>query len=331
MHTVFIDGQAGTTGLQIAEHLRKRNDLELLCISEADRKNQDVKREYINSAEVVLLCLPDDAARESVSLIDQPTVRVLDASSAHRTQPGWVYGLPELFPGQRDRIESASRVSNPGCYPTGFLLSISPLVRKGIVPSDYPVTINAISGYSGGGRKLIERYRRQTDGKADDLLSCRKYGLKLAHKHLPEMKRYAGLDYVPLFEPAVADVEQGMLVSIPLLNRLLKRGTDVNLVAKVLSEAYEGERYINVFEPNDLSSLQEGFLSLTDCNGTNRVDLLTFGNAEQTVVIARLDNLGKGASGAAVQNLNLMLGIAEDEGLDNDGFLLTSIEEGKHD
>jgi len=314
---VFIDGQAGTTGLQIAERLKDRPDIHRLDIPEAERKNPKIRQEYLNSADLVILCLPDEAARESVALIDNPRVKILDASSAHRTHTDWVYGLPELEPGQRQRIAEASRVSNPGCYPTGFILALAPLVRAGLVPPDYPVTVNAISGYSGGGRQLMTRFRERPQSTCDGSWSCRKYGFQLKHKHLPEMQRYTGLHHLPLFEPAVADVEQGMLVSIPLLHRLLKKGTEMDRIWQLLNETYREEPFIEVLPANPFESLNDGFLSLTDCNGSNRVQLLVFGHSDQTVIVARLDNLGKGASGAAIQNLNLMSSLPESRGLDH--------------
>jgi N-acetyl-gamma-glutamyl-phosphate reductase len=312
---VFIDGQAGTTGLQIAERLRSRSDIDLLEIPEQTRKDPEARREYLNKADLVILCLPDEAAREAVNMVENRRVRILDASSAHRTHPDWVYGLPELVPGQRKHIAEGTRVSNPGCYPTGFLLALAPLVKAGFVPADYPITVNAVSGFSGGGRKMIEQYRQHPPSSEGAVWSCRKYGLKLVHKHLPEMKKYAGLRYAPLFEPAVADVAQGMLVSIPLVNRLLKSGAELNRIWRALKAHYDEERVITVFDPNPFGQLQEGFLGLTACNDSNRVELFVFGNTEQTVVIARLDNLGKGAAGAAIQNMNLMLGISEFTGL----------------
>ncbi|NQU62778.1 MAG: N-acetyl-gamma-glutamyl-phosphate reductase [SAR324 cluster bacterium] len=315
MHNVFIDGQVGTTGLRIADRLGHRNDIVLVDIPYEQRKDEKIKTQILNEVDLVILCLPDKAARESVAMIRNDRVRILDASTAHRVDSSWVYGLPELAREQRAKIISASRVSNPGCYPTGFLLGIVPLLRAGIVPADYPIAIDAVSGYSGGGRQLIEKYEKQKAEHPDALWSCRKYSLQLAHKHIPEMKHYAGLLYDPIFIPSVAHFEQGMLVSIPLTTRLLKKGTTAAHLQACLMERYATEKFVEVFELNDFEQLEGGFLSPLLCNDTNRVDIMLFGNSEQVLIAVRLDNLGKGASGAAIQNLNLMLGENEDKGL----------------
>ncbi|MCP4752050.1 MAG: N-acetyl-gamma-glutamyl-phosphate reductase [Proteobacteria bacterium] len=315
VHTIFIDGQVGTTGLQIADRLKKRGDIALLEIPQERRKNRATKKEYLNSADLVVLCLPDAAARESVEMIENDRVKVLDASTAHRTDPNWAYGLPELSSEQRGKIRSASRVSNPGCYPTGFLVGIAPLVRSGIVPPDFPVTINAVSGYSGGGRQMIEAYQNREKSHPDQLWTYRPYGFQLAHKHVPEMHKYSGLIEPPLFVPSVAHFQQGMMVSIPLVGRLLKKGWSSEEVHAVLNESYQGEEFVNLHPLNDFDNLQDGFLSALECNETNRIDLLVFGNRNQILIAARLDNLGKGASGAAVQNMNIMLGEKENKGI----------------
>jgi len=315
MHKIFIDGQAGTTGLQIVERLKGRQDITLLEIPHEERKNKELKRDFLNQSEVVILCLPDEAAVESVAMIENPEVKVLDASTAHRTDPNWVYGLPELRQGQREKIKSATRVSNPGCYPTGFLLAMTPLITAGIVTADYPVTVNAISGYSGGGRQMIEKYQEQEQNNPGKIWASRPYAMAGLHKHIPEMQFYSGLEYPPIFAPSVAHIEQGMLVSIPLVPRLLKKDATVQSILKTLKDAYESEPFIQVNGLNDSEKLEGGFLSPTVCNDTNQVDLFVFGQEQQIFVIARLDNLGKGASGAAVQNLNLMMGVEEKKGL----------------
>ncbi len=317
MYNIFIDGSVGTTGLRIADRLGKRKDITLVNIPYEQRKDERIKAQILNEVDLVILCLPDAAARESVSLIENDRVRVLDASTAHRTDSQWAYGLPELSPEQREKIKTASRVSNPGCYPTGFLLGVVPLLRAGILPADYPISIDAVSGYSGGGRQLIEKYeaREAEAAHPDALWTCRKYSLQLAHKHVPEMKHYSGLTYNPIFVPSVAHFEQGMLVSVPLATRLLENGTNAEQVHACLAETYANEKFVEVFELNDYDHLEDGFLSPLSCNNTNRVDIMIFGNKDQVLVTARLDNLGKGASGAAIQNLNLMLGEDEDKGL----------------
>jgi len=315
MYNIFIDGRVGTTGLRIADRLRDRTDISLVDIPYEQRKNESVKAQILNEADLVILCLPDTAARESVSLIKNDRVRVLDASTAHRIDNQWTYGLPELNPEQRDKIKAASRISNPGCYATGFLLGVVPLLRAGILPADYPLSIDAVSGYSGGGRQLIEKYEARKAEHPDALWIHRKYSLQLVHKHVPEMKYYAGLTHDPIFMPAVAHFEQGMLVTIPLVTRLLKKGGSVEHIHACLADNYANEKFVKVFELNDFDHLDDGFLSPLACNETNRVDIMIYGNKDQVLVTTRLDNLGKGASGAAIQNLNLMLGEDEDKGL----------------
>lgn len=315
MPKIFIDGQVGTTGLQIADRLKQRDDVRLIEIPVEQRKDVAVKKEFLNSADLVILCLPDEAARESVRMVENPMVKILDASTAHRVHPDWVYGLPELNADQRSFIKTAKRVANPGCYSTGFILTVWPLVRDGILPSDYPVTLNAVSGYSGGGRKMIETYEQQKFDGPNDHWSYRKYGLNLSHKHIPEMTKYSGLSFPPVFEPAVARIQQGMLVSVPLQIRLLKGGVTIEDIHVSLRMAYKDEPFINVKDINATEPLDNGFLSLSDRNHTNQVDIFLYGHDQQVVLVSRLDNLGKGASGAAIQNMNLMLGLEETAGL----------------
>ena len=331
MTNVFIDGQAGTTGLQIRERLAARADVALLEIPEASRKDPELRRRYLNEADVVILCLPDDAAREAVGLISSNHVRVLDASTAHRVADGWVYGLPELDARQRGRIREAARVSNPGCYPTGFVLLVRPLVDAGLVSGGAGLSCHAVSGYSGGGRRLIERYEARSAEYPDSLWHVRPYALGLEHKHLPEMARYSGLDRAPVFSPMVGHFAQGMLTMVPLhadssgnglgsglengLENGLGEGATADTVHACLEARYRDEPCVEVHPPRDEGALDAGFFDPLAANGTNRIDLFVYGNDARVLLVARLDNLGKGASGAAVQNLNLMTGAEELSGL----------------
>jgi N-acetyl-gamma-glutamyl-phosphate reductase len=314
MKTIFIDGQHGTTGLQIRDRLKMRHDIELLEIPEAKRKDAAAKAEYLNRADLVILCLPDDAAAESVSLITNPQTKVIDASTAHRTADSWVYGLPELRKAQRTQLQMAMRVTNPGCYPTGFILALYPLIQQQIVPTDYPMTVHAISGYSGGGKSLIAKYRTVPTDQLESVAS-RPYALTLNHKHIPEMQKLTGLDFPPLFTPAVGNFYQGTLILIPLLSRYLKHKPSATNVHEMLAAYYADEHFVKVMPFGGKDTLDAGFLSPTGCNGTNLIELFVFGHDEQILLVARLDNLGKGAAGAAVQNLNLMLGFDEHTGL----------------
>lgn len=309
-HKVFIDGQEGTTGLMIHERLRDRGDIELLQIAPEKRKNPAAKRDLYREAEIVILCLPDQASRDAFALARETDARLIDASTAFRTDPDWVYGLPELCPEQRDLIRNARYVSNCGCHAAGFIMCVRPLVRAGVVPSDLPLTCTSITGYSGGGKKLIQAYEN-----VNRILPSRPYALGLRHKHLPEMQKHALLDHPPLFMPIVGHFYQGMLISLPLVLRMLNGKVTPQAVHATLAEYYSGEPFVNVMPLNCEEVMEGGFLSPTSCNHTNRVDLLVFGHADQIVIMARLDNLGKGASGTAVQNMNIMLGVAETTGL----------------
>ena len=308
-HTIFIDGEAGTTGLEIRERLEARSDLELLLLGER-RRDVDARREALNGADAVILCLPDDAAREAVAMIENPAVRVIDASTAHRVAPGWTYGFPEMDADQRAAVAGSTRVSNPGCYPTGFIALMRPLVSAGLVPPDHPVSVNAVSGYSGGGKAMIAEFEA-----ADAATAHRAYGLTLKHKHVPEMTRHAGLSRPVLFSPAVGNYRQGMLVEVPLHLSALPETPSIERIHGALVEAYAGARFVEVADLETTEAMTG--IEPEGLNGTNRLRLHGFGDrgGEQARLLALLDNLGKGASGAAVQNLNLMLGLDEAAGL----------------
>jgi N-acetyl-gamma-glutamyl-phosphate reductase len=311
---IFIDGQEGTTGLQIRERLAQRSDLTLLELPAAERKDPEAKRALLRQADIAVLCLPDAAALETAQLAG-PSTRLLDASTAHRVHPDWVYGLPELSTQARERIRSATRVANPGCWATGFLLLVRPLVAAGILAPDHPVSVHGQTGYSGGGKAMIAAFREHARVGDSPDWTVRPYGLQLKHKHLPEMQRYSGLASAPLFSPSVGDYYQGMLVQVPLHTSRLSRAKTPNELQRVLAAHYAGEPFVQVRPPADAEALEGGLLNATALNGTNLAELFVYGHDEQAVLIARLDNLGKGASGAAVQNLNLMLGVPETAGL----------------
>jgi N-acetyl-gamma-glutamyl-phosphate reductase len=324
-HSVFIDGEAGTTGLQIRERLADRGDLKVLSIDPDRRKDPEARAELLNAADAVILCLPDDASREAVSMITSNTTRVIDASTAFRTASGWTYGFAEMDRDQRQAIRSATRVSNPGCYPTGFIGLVRPLTEAGLIPADFPLTVNAISGYSGGGKGLIAEFEAAPP-PAGNNDAFRVYGLTLAHKHLGEMQTHAGLDHPPVFAPSVGRYAQGMIVEVPLQLWALPEKPKPAELRKVLADAYRGEAFVEVASAEECAALQKaragaaGYNAELDpqaLNGTNRMKLYVFGNEErgQARLMAVLDNLGKGASGAAVQNLNLMLGLPEATGL----------------
>ncbi len=311
---VFIDGEAGTTGLQIRERLSARRDVALVSIDPARRKDAAARRELLNGADLVILCLPDDAARAAVGLIESNAVRVIDASTAHRTEPGWTYGFPEMAKDQRAAIAGSRRVANPGCYPTGFIALVRPLLEAGLVPRDWPVTVNAVSGYSGGGRSMIAEFENK-DAPNYTSVPYRIYALSLAHKHVAEMHRHTGLAHRPLFAPSVGRYAQGMIVEVPLHLKALPAKPHVKDLHAALAAAYAGETFVEVASLEEAARLAT--LDPEQLNGSNRMRLYVFGaeKAGQARLVALLDNLGKGAAGAAVQNLNLMLGLPESAGL----------------
>ncbi len=311
-HKVFVDGQEGTTGLRIHEYLAQRADIEVLSIGSEQRKDAAERARMLNAADVAFLCLPDDAAREAASLVTNPRTCLIDASTAHRTAPDWVFGLPELAPGQRERIRAAKRISNPGCHASSFILLLRPLVDAGIVAPDLPISATSITGYSGGGKKMIEQYERGGDPK---LTAPRAYGLALKHKHVPEMLQHTGLRVKPLFMPIVGDFYKGLAVSVPLHFSQLAAGSDGRVIQRAFEQRYEGERFIRVMPLSDPATLEGGFFDVMAANDTNRVDIFVFANDSQAILMARLDNLGKGASGAAVQAMNVHLGLDEGLGL----------------
>lgn len=310
--TVFIDGAAGTTGLEIRERLAGRSDLKVVQLGDAERKNRAARARALNEADLVVLCLPDDAAREAVSLIENPDVRVVDASTAHRTAPGWCYGFAELEPERRGEIALSKRVSNPGCWATAFIALVRPLVRAGLVPADYPLSVGGVSGYSGGGKSMIEEFEKADSPKFTKAV-VRSYAFTLSHKHLPEMKAHTGIAHAPVFAPSVGRFYRGMLVEVPLALWALPAKPDTKAVHDALAEAYSSEALVEVA---GLSEVPAG-LDAEALSGSNRLKLHVFGNdaAGQVRLVALLDNLGKGAGGAAVQNLNLMLGLPETAGL----------------
>ena len=306
---VYIDGQAGTTGLQIYERISSRDDLELMKIAEDKRHDLDERKKFLNEADIVFLCLPDDAAKESVSLIENENVKVIDASTAHRTNDAWDYGFPELSKEQRARIASSKRVANPGCHATGSVATIAPLVNMGILPADYPITIYSLTGYSGGGKKMIADY--EAEGRDVLLSSPSIYGRTLKHKHVPEITKVAGLAYAPAFLPVVDDYYKGMATTIMLHSRLLSGAPSAKDICEKLSEYYRDEALVNVKPFED----EPGKIFANTLAGRDDLEIFVYGYEDQIGITALFDNLGKGASGAAVQNMNIMLGIDEKTGL----------------
>jgi N-acetyl-gamma-glutamyl-phosphate reductase len=312
-YTVYVDGQEGTTGLQINDLLGKRRDIEVLRIASDLRKDNAERIRLLNAADVAFLCLPDQAAREAAGWVTNPRTCVIDASTAHRVNPDWVFGLPELAPGQRDRLRNAKRISNPGCHSTGFILLVRPLVDAGLIDPGLGLTATSITGYSGGGRKLIEQY--QASPLPARLHPPRPYGMALTHKHVPEMTRWSGLQTRPVFMPIVANFYKGLTVSVPLHLRNLSKNAEARALHDALSERYAGERFVKVMPLSDIDLLDGGYFDVQGCNDTNRCELFVFAGTDQALLMARLDNLGKGASGAAVQSMNVHLGLDEGLGL----------------
>jgi N-acetyl-gamma-glutamyl-phosphate reductase len=309
---IFVDGQFGTTGLKIHEMLNGREELEVLKIEKKDKKHREIKQEFLNEADLVFLCLPDAASKETMQCITDNKTKVIDASTAHRTNSKWTYGIPELNPHQREKIKNSSRVCVPGCHATGFIMALNPLIENGIVSRKQKLICHSITGYSGGGKGMIDVY--EDPGNFDKVNSQRPYSLNLEHKHLPEMQYVLGLETPPLFTPSVGNFKQGMLVlSYLVKDELLEQATGAE-VLEVYTKYYNNESFVTIIE-NSVDSLDDGFLDAQACNNTNRIELSLYENKDYMVIISRLDNLGKGASGAAVQNMNIMLGLDENLGL----------------
>lgn len=301
---VFIDGAAGTTGLEIRERLAGRGEFELIVLDDTQRKSETARKDALHAADIAILCLPDDAAKEAVKLAEGSATRIIDASSAHRVADGWTYGFPELI--GRETVANAKFVANPGCYPTGFLALVAPLVRHGLLPADWPYTVNAVSGYSGGGNGLIARF------EADQDIAFRAYGLGLGHKHLPEMQKYAGLAHGPVFSPSVVPAHRGMIVDVPLPLGAMGITTGADEIISVLTEFYATSQLVRVLTAD---ANPDELLLHKSTPGWDGLELLVYSDGMQARLIAVLDNLGKGASGAAIQNLNIMCGLPETTGL----------------
>lgn len=310
---IYIDGQEGTTGLKILERFEGRNDIELLRISEEKRKDAQERARLINMSDFTFLCLPDDAAREAVSFADNDHVRIIDASTAHRTAPGWAYGFPELSAEHREKIRTSNRVAVPGCYASGFNSIVYPLVKSGIIPADFPVFAYATSGYSGAGKKAIAVY--EGEDKPFEFNSPRQYALSQQHKHLPEMQAVPGLKYKPMFNPMVCDYFSGMVVSVPVQTRMLPDKTSAEAVHEMFAEHYKDVKLVEVKPFMPIEEQKSFFLASNTLSGQNKMEIFVFGDDQQILLCSRLDNLGKGASGAAVQCLNIMMGIDETTGL----------------
>ncbi len=313
-YKIFIDGKEGTTGLKIFERFANRKDLEIITIDEDKRKDPVEKAKLINASDFTFLCLPDAAAIESVALCTNSKTRIIDASTAHRTNPDWAYGFPELGKDFREKITSSTRVAVPGCYASGSIAILYPLVKSGIMGKDYPVNIHAVSGYSGAGKKGIAQYEDENRDKAFD--SPRLYALTQAHKHLPEIKKISGLDFEPIFNPYVCDYYQGMTVTVGLHTRLLSKKVTAHDVWEMFASHYEGSRFVKVAGFMGEGNLAEPFIPSNTLAGTNQMLIFVYGNDDRIIVTTQFDNLGKGASGAAVQCMNVMMGIDEATGLE---------------
>ncbi|MBQ7944883.1 MAG: N-acetyl-gamma-glutamyl-phosphate reductase [Lachnospiraceae bacterium] len=309
---IFIDGSEGTTGLRIFERFEGRDDIEILKIPSELRKDPDEIKKYINASDVTFLCLPDAAAREAVAMVENDNVTIIDTSTAHRTEEGWAYGYPELSPTHREAIKTGKRIAVPGCYATGFITTVYPLVAGGILPKDYPVSSFGVSGFSGGGKKMIAQY--QADEREAELDAPRQYALTQSHKHLKEMQKITGLDKAPLFSPIVADYYNGMVVTIPLYTDMLTQKKTPEELHAYLEQYYAGEKFVKVM-PFGKEAEYGGFIASNACAGWDGIEIYVSGNEDRVVISTRFDNLGKGASGAAVQCLNIVLGCEEDKGL----------------
>lgn len=310
---VYIDGQAGTTGLKLYDRIKDRPDVELLLIDPEKRRDNDERARMINASDITFLCLPDAASREAVSFITNPNVRVIDASTAHRTSPDWAYGFPELSAAHRAKIITSKRVAVPGCYASGFASLVYPMVQSGMLPADYPVTCHAVSGYSGAGKAAIAQY--ESADRPEELDSPRQYALTQGHKHLPEMQTVSGLTEPPMFNPMVCDYFAGMVVSVPLHRRLLNGKPSLEEIHAMFQSHYADQQFVQVRALQGADVLENGFLPANTLAGTNLLEVFVCGNDQQILLAARLDNLGKGASGAALQCFNLMTGAPEDTGL----------------
>lgn len=309
---VYVDGQEGTTGLRLLEYLNARSDIELLRIDSDKRKDPAERARLLNAADVAFLCLPDAASREAAALVDNPNTCLIDASTAFRTDPDWAYGLPELAPGQRDAIRASKRIANVGCHASAFILLVRPLVDAGLLPADYPLSAFSLTGYSGGGKQLIATYEVDRDGR---LQAPRPYAMGLEHKHLPEMQQHSRLAQPPVFSPVVGPFLKGLSVTVPLQCSHLKNGTNAEQLLDVYRERFADEPFVRVHSVYDMANLDGGFFDVQGSNETNRVDLFVFGSAERLCLVSRLDNLGKGAAGSAVQNMNIHLNLDESIGL----------------
>ena len=309
---IFIDGSEGTTGLRIYERFEGRDDIELLRIESDLRKDPAERRRLINESDVTFLCLPDAAARESVSLVENEHVRIIDTSTAHRTESGWAYGFPELSSAHRDAIRNGKRIAVPGCHASGFIGVVYPLIAGGVLPKDYPISAFSLTGYSGGGKKMIAEY--ESEGRHGDIDAPREYALTQQHKHLKEMKAVTGLERLPLFSPIVADYYSGMVVSVPLYTEFFAKYKTPQELTSFYADYYRDEKFLSVDETGG-AELYGGMLAGNSLSGWDGMKIFVTGNGERIVVSAQFDNLGKGASGAAIQCLNIMLGCDEAKGL----------------
>lgn len=313
-YTVFVDGQEGTTGLKLLDYLSRFSSIEVLKINPEKRKDPKEREKLLNEADLAFLCLPDSAAKESISLIKNDKTKLINASSLFRTDKNWVYGLPELKQ-QRERIQSSSRISVPGCHATGFILPVRPLIESGLLQKDYPASCYSISGYTGAGKSGIDEYENADSDSINKLRVPRPYSLLRKHKHLPEMAMFSGLEYEPLFTPIKANFPQGLAMTVPLTGRSMAKQASAKTVHEILAAYYESERFVQVMPYDAEAYLEDGHFLIDECKNTNRLEIFVFGQGDHIAIVSRYDNLGKGASGAAIQNMNLMLGFDEASGL----------------